>query len=334
MNRQEEFDIAKGIAIYLVVLGHLLSQVAGKEIILITFCHMPVFFWISGYFLNKRLGKWGGVEYKDLVSKRIDRLLVPYIFWSFISLAVNVAMRLVSSKMCFADFLDEFINIFIFSRSVWFLIVLLISELICILACYVTKVYKYNMYVILLIVWFLISMLPIDSFFYIYKFKWLFPFFILGMLCDEYEIYDKTNKKVYLIGLLFIVGRFLFYNEKHFEEYVSFAYSSAKSLLVGMIYYVLSTLSICLVFAIAIWTNRIVGSHYLALVGRYSLEVYVIHMLFVKFVSFVPDIVMSNDVYIYIYFAIYAVIIIIAIVLISKYILEKVKLFRIAVGKI
>ena len=63
-KRQAEFDIAKGIASYLVVLGHLLGQVAKKNIILIGFCHMPVFFWISGYFLHRTLtgySYWGGV---------------------------------------------------------------------------------------------------------------------------------------------------------------------------------------------------------------------------------------------------------------------------------
>ena len=55
MKRIIEFDIMKGIAIYLVVLGHLLNQIAKKDIILITFCHMPAFFWISGYLLCQTL---------------------------------------------------------------------------------------------------------------------------------------------------------------------------------------------------------------------------------------------------------------------------------------
>ena len=59
-ERCVEFDIAKGIAAYLVVWGHLLGQIAGKNILLITYCHMPVFFWISGFVLRKSMAKYDG----------------------------------------------------------------------------------------------------------------------------------------------------------------------------------------------------------------------------------------------------------------------------------
>ena len=39
-ERYMEFDIAKGIAAYLVVLGHLLDQIAGRDITLLVFCHI------------------------------------------------------------------------------------------------------------------------------------------------------------------------------------------------------------------------------------------------------------------------------------------------------
>ena len=62
-KRVDTFDLLKGIAIFLVVMGHVLtmcirdidSSVAFK---LIGEVHMPVFFFISGYFTYKTF--WGG----------------------------------------------------------------------------------------------------------------------------------------------------------------------------------------------------------------------------------------------------------------------------------
>lgn len=44
------FDIAKGIAIYLVVFGHLISDSNSDIALCINLCHMPLFFFICGYF--------------------------------------------------------------------------------------------------------------------------------------------------------------------------------------------------------------------------------------------------------------------------------------------
>lgn len=54
-DRDLTFDIMKGMAAYCVVWGHLLSQGAGKKITLISLFHMPVFFWVGGYFLYNSL---------------------------------------------------------------------------------------------------------------------------------------------------------------------------------------------------------------------------------------------------------------------------------------
>ncbi len=53
MERKIDFDIAKGLGAYLVVLGHVQQAVAGQCSTLITLCHMPLFFWISGYFMRR-----------------------------------------------------------------------------------------------------------------------------------------------------------------------------------------------------------------------------------------------------------------------------------------
>ncbi|MBO1510303.1 acyltransferase family protein [Metabacillus bambusae] len=68
MNRVNWLDIAKGIGIVLVVLGHSVPQIAPY----IYWFHMPLFFFISGYFHKQE---------ENFVSKKVVSLLIPYIVY-------------------------------------------------------------------------------------------------------------------------------------------------------------------------------------------------------------------------------------------------------------
>lgn len=68
-NRIRHFDIAKGIGMLCVILGHL--SVSGINMVVFTF-HMPLFFIISGYFLKKQ-------DPKLIIHKKFRQLLIPYI---------------------------------------------------------------------------------------------------------------------------------------------------------------------------------------------------------------------------------------------------------------
>lgn len=67
-NRVNYFDIAKGIGMVCVILGHL--SLSAVNMVVFTF-HMPLFFIISGYFLKKQ-------DMKLLVRKKFRQLLIPY----------------------------------------------------------------------------------------------------------------------------------------------------------------------------------------------------------------------------------------------------------------
>lgn len=62
-------DVAKGIGIICVMLGHLGSEMIDK--VVFTF-HMPLFFLISGYFLND------SVPILEFIKKKAKQLLIPY----------------------------------------------------------------------------------------------------------------------------------------------------------------------------------------------------------------------------------------------------------------
>ena len=86
-KRLASFDILKGIAIYLVVMGHVLTMCIRDIDSCVTFkligeIHMPVFFFISGYFTYK-LTERGEFAMPNL-KKRFFQLIVPFLVVSAI----------------------------------------------------------------------------------------------------------------------------------------------------------------------------------------------------------------------------------------------------------
>lgn len=74
MERIKYIDIAKGIGIFLVVLGHVSTNVTLGGYIY-SF-HMPLFFFLSG--LTARFTS------EDFLIKKLKTLLIPYYFWYFV----------------------------------------------------------------------------------------------------------------------------------------------------------------------------------------------------------------------------------------------------------
>ena len=70
-RRIQYIDIAKGIAMICIVLGHLGNPQINR--VVFTF-HVPVFFFITGYFINTSL------SVKDFIKNKTRTLLCPYIF--------------------------------------------------------------------------------------------------------------------------------------------------------------------------------------------------------------------------------------------------------------
>lgn len=122
-NRNIAMDIAKGIGILLVVLGHLsIPPIVHKIIYLF---HMPLFFFISGYFLMPKYDRFA------FVKSKVNRLIIPIILYSiflipFFILGTNI---MGFSGITFRKVLESSIP-FTYDIPLWFSPVLLISILI------------------------------------------------------------------------------------------------------------------------------------------------------------------------------------------------------------
>lgn len=134
-GRLAEFDIAKGIAIICVILGHL--DVLWLKNLVFPF-HMPLFFLISGYFLSINR------PWKDFLQRKKESLLIPYFFTGYIIIAaaIPIAMILHHSvivEICRwlmgvlygngTDMPSIFPNIPTFIGALWFLLALFWASL-------------------------------------------------------------------------------------------------------------------------------------------------------------------------------------------------------------
>lgn len=76
--RDESIDIAKGIAIIAVVLGHCTLIPWNPWRCIIYSFHMPLFFIFAGYFYKEK-------EIKVALSNDFRRLIVPYVIFALIA---------------------------------------------------------------------------------------------------------------------------------------------------------------------------------------------------------------------------------------------------------
>ncbi len=93
-KRIEYIDIARGIGILLVVMGHndfgYISPLGYK--VIYSF-HMPLFFFLSGYFLSTTLGFW------SFLKKRFNSIMKPYFFTLFLIYAGSLSFGKMGFQM-------------------------------------------------------------------------------------------------------------------------------------------------------------------------------------------------------------------------------------------
>ena len=135
-NRYTEIDIARGIGIFFVVLGHSIkqTQIQAAWIRILTYIiysfHMPLFFCLSGFVSAKilRMHKHERIHY---VSSRARRLLIPYFTIGLIYIPVKLKLSEAAVKP-FA--VSDIWKLLIGQNpdvSLWFLYILFLIELIC-----------------------------------------------------------------------------------------------------------------------------------------------------------------------------------------------------------
>lgn len=116
MERNNAIDIAKGIGIILMVIGHMTGMIPIHKFIYQF--HMPMFLLFSGYFFNPE--KWK--HFSTFANQRFKQLIIPYICFSIIILW---SITLPPS--------NSHISTYIYQgppHAVWFLLILFFAEML------------------------------------------------------------------------------------------------------------------------------------------------------------------------------------------------------------
>jgi fucose 4-O-acetylase-like acetyltransferase len=227
MKNTEKFDItiAKGLAIFLVVIGHILAGSTSKGNEWFSFfveClylfHMPFFMFLSGYTALRydRLVRISQ-NYSLFIKQQTIRLLIPF----FVIGGIIVAGKIMMQNLVYVDNVPEnplwsFTDLIWHTKNspsvfLWYIFALFVYGII---ASVLFKVFKYRMYLWVLFALVLFFIPPI-YYLYLEKLTGNLIFFCLGGLALKYnEKYIKliSANQIILLATILLFSSFLLYS--------------------------------------------------------------------------------------------------------------------------
>lgn len=195
-ERTPLYDVAKGICIISVVLGHL-----GIATRFVYFYHLPVFFFISGLFLNAEK-----YSFKDFLLKKIKSLYVPYVIISLLFVIIFDFQNMKNIKYVLRIFLFD--SKAPFTGTFWFIPCLLINSTIAFITEKLTVKFDrkvrqgiyFGLFCFYVLMTFLFYKLDVHLYYNLHLIPWLQIIYILAFLFKYFHLQNiLENKKVSII---------------------------------------------------------------------------------------------------------------------------------------
>ena len=200
MNTINWVNNLKVIGIIAVVLGHIASPFGA----FIYSWHMPLFFIISGFFINVEL------DCKTFIFKNFNRLIVPYFIFCFIGILIEELKRELLNRDPL-DIIYTIKNMLLFMDSgalsghygqvLWFLPTLFFSKIIFFL---LIKFIKNAIFILLLCFTLFVLSFHLELFFSLDESINVIIFILIG-----FYIYKISDKLIFLISFFSIVFLFI-----------------------------------------------------------------------------------------------------------------------------
>lgn len=275
----EAIDILKGITIVLVVLGHAVQGVVSSQSLTINTeynsifilkqiiygFHMPLFFIISGIFINS----WTKKFFKDAISQKVLRLIVPYFIWSFITgLAMQLASNYTNNGLGIKDVLLS--PIIPFSQY-WFLYVLFFIHIVYYLLMNINFINGKNFFLLISIVMYVLNPFIENVWILDNLCRYMIFFAIGSYILDFVNLKQFKCSRIIFPGILFIFINIIYikvlYINNNFLEYYYWFITS----IIGSYF--------CFLLSYYIANKMCKIKKFLSFFGEKSMEIYCSHLL-------------------------------------------------------
>ncbi len=281
-QRTDWVDYAKGIGIILVVYGHLLSSGfhAGLAVpqhffllsdSLVYSFHMPLFFFLAGLFAGQSCRKRG---LKKFLVNKLEIIAYPYLIWSFLQASVELAFA--SQSFRGATYGQLLAIPYLPWAQFWFLYALLAMYVAFGMFSLLGKYF----HVFLLITACVLFVRPINSeIMAMHGFSTGFLFFVIGALAKEFFGNSGTFTQKTIPPVITLVSLFIFAGSGWyiFERVIAPTRLTDGSHPFYFLY--LAGLGITMCMGLAQYLAGKKWCKWLRILGRYSLQIYLVHML-------------------------------------------------------
>ena len=267
-ERLAYIDIAKGIGIILVVIGHCVPDASSLTGIsnpyfkllhqIIYSFHMPLFFFIAGFFVNTQKFSVSSPYLQKtylFIRKKFNRLIVPYLFVGLCYLPLKLAFSQFANRPYHINNLWKIIIGINPDGELWFLYSLFMINVL------VAVVFKFKVSLWKIMAALLAMLSPFCHIITNYLL-----YFLIGMYIREKEenwIYKFSSFFIVICLALFFAGNYALYLYPRYSVWIKILTS-------------LSGIVLCLWTAKTIGNNSHVLSRGLRVLGEFSMDIYIL----------------------------------------------------------
>ncbi len=272
-------DAIRGVAAVLVICGHVF---ASKQAMLkdtyvfwdfLYSIHMPIFFLIAGCYAFNGMKKGVG----EFIRQKALRLLVPYVAWSTVAVAAKAVLSCLQGELDPAAVCSMWIDTLLYATSMWFFIALFHVQVAFRLLHKIAEKNK----IVAVIVGIILYLIPLPNILAIHQAQTLMPYFVVGMLAMKHKeiLTAKVKENKWLYGIAVLVCLLApIYAHAAREWRFALGWQMVAALLMSVICTSAIILLFDRLFSFSTGLRKL-----FALFGRYSMELYCIHMMFVGY---------------------------------------------------
>ncbi len=278
-QRIQWIDYARGLAIFGVVMWHVVGGVVGDGVTvtpgmvafgdiwdLYTFRLMPIFFFVSGAFFVRSLSR----PFMQVVVNKAKTIAYPYALWTIISLIVGTIVGFLGVE---AENLSQVPRLFYDPIShYWFLYALMVIMLLT----YVAYTFKINRWLIVafgLLIFILSAATVFYNIWYVVgQIGYFFIFFMAGVWVGS-DFIKRVNETPLMIHIaMFIIGAIALYFMPIRElNRVALDWQPLAS-----------TIAMIMTINLAVILEQVKFASFVRQWGLLSMEIYLVHVLAIK----------------------------------------------------